>query len=152
MMKLRMIKNSTLILPFVFFLSIISLYAECPYVIHSCEIRLGRTEGVCEYGAAALYAENLSSKTITAIEAVFVVTDENGENPFIGGNSVQFYSETCIEPGVRFEMFISLDEYMQEEVDDKLCIRHLFFRQVGFEDGSLWKDLSGRYEAEEDRL
>lgn len=123
---------------------------RCPYVIHRCEILSEKTNGGCEYGLAFIEIENLSEQTITAVEMVFCVTDENEDNPFLGSNSVQSYSKVHIETGNSSAICISLDDYMQGDMDDKLFIRDFYLRRIWFEDGGSWKDLSGRYSTEDE--
>lgn len=123
---------------------------RCPYIVHRCEILTGKTDGGCEYGAAFVEIENLSEQTITAVEMAFSVTDENEDNPFLGSNSVQSYSKVHIEAGEPFAISISLDDYMQGDMDEKLYIRNFYLRRIWFEDGGSWKDLSGKYSTEDE--
>lgn len=123
---------------------------RCPYMIHRCEILTGKTYGICEYGAATIEIENLYECTITSVEMVFSVVDENEDNTFLGSNSVQLYSKVHIEAGDSFAVCISLDDYMQGDMDEKLYIRNFYLRCIWFEDGGLWKDFSGKYSTEDE--
>lgn len=119
--------------------------ASCPYQFERISLY---TEGIFEESCAAsavVGIRNCSELEISSFTLIFSVVDENGENPFVGGNCVVSEASAKIPADSYFEFSVPLDLSGAEDFDGELRLEEIFLKEIKFSEGGTWSDKFGIY-------
>ncbi len=141
-------KNKYCVIPFslifVIFFSCVEVY-EMPYVITEPEYTLGEVSGAYLKSGIHFLLYNNTDKNIESFTFTCIVFDENGNNPFIGSNTILAKYEEEIDANNFKEIIISLDPYIYVIPNNCLLFEQCYVSKIVYTDGSVWKDRNGYF-------
>ena len=115
-----------------------------PFILSEPECVLASGTESFQIAGVKFSVWNLRQTEIKSLSVVFsVYDDENGVNPFVGGNVVSATLECSIMPGECEEFEAGLDSYIYRMPEKPYFIDFFYLKSVGYENGQMWRDPAG---------